>query len=248
MVYEKRLTLHLNRSQLRDHFIMGLRVFLSSMGMPLLCLRSRAVKQGRFLIPSLFRMFFSVILEVAFPLDEEAIFLCTDCTESDNPKERFRSSLEKRLLMMWRWPLSVVRGCKVSLTNSPVLAKSLDTNFKENECQGKSENTSHDYYWWSYTLRSVHRPTYLGTTRENLSSDVNIDFKIGKAATTTCNLHQRSWKTLKLTTKTKIRMPEICVLARLLHSSETGTSTLGKAIEWTASAAWDMFLTDSGQS
>lgn len=77
---KKRLTLHLNRSQLRDHFIMGLRVLLNSMGMPLLCLRSRGVKQGRFLVPSLFGMFFSVILEVVFPFDEEAIFLRTYCS------------------------------------------------------------------------------------------------------------------------------------------------------------------------
>ena len=77
----------------------------------------------------------------------------------------------------------------------------------------------------NYELEVVSQFTYLGSTiTDNLSLDVEINRRIGKAATTLSRLRERVWKSSKLTVNTKMSVYSTCVLSTLLYSSETWTT------------------------
>ena len=75
-----------------------------------------------------------------------------------------------------------------------------------------------------YELNVVEQFTYLGSTiTDNLSLDTEIDKKIGKAATTPAHLTSRVWTNPKLTVKTKMVVYNTCVVSTLMYGSETWT-------------------------
>ena len=67
--------------------------------------------------------------------------------------------------------------------------------------------------------------TYLGSTvSSNLSLDRELDKRIGRASGTMFRLNKRVWSNKLLTTNTKVRVYEACVLSTLLYSSEAWTT------------------------
>ena len=62
------------------------------------------------------------------------------------------------------------------------------------------------------------------TVTATLSLDVEINRRIGKAATTFGKLFKRAWNNKHLTIKTKILIYQACVLTSLLYGSETWTT------------------------
>jgi hypothetical protein len=71
-------------------------------------------------------------------------------------------------------------------------------------------------------LEAVDNFTYLGSTTTNqLSLDVELSSRIGKAAAMLSSLSKRVWDNNKLTLKTKICVYRACVVNTLLYSSET---------------------------
>ena len=71
----------------------------------------------------------------------------------------------------------------------------------------------------------VHHFTYLGSTvTDNLSLDVKLDKRIGKAATTLACLTTHVWSNPMLTEKTKMAVYNACVINTLLYGSETWTT------------------------
>ncbi|TWW62323.1 hypothetical protein D4764_04G0009700 [Takifugu flavidus] len=76
----------------------------------------------------------------------------------------------------------------------------------------------------NYTLEAINTFTYLGSTiTENLSLDVELSRRIGKAASTFRKLTERVWDNGKLTTHTKVQVYRACVISTLLYGSETWT-------------------------
>ena len=76
-----------------------------------------------------------------------------------------------------------------------------------------------------HMLEIVDEFTYLGSTIcANLSLDKEIDRRIGKAASTMSKLSKRVWENKCLTTNTKIRIYQACVLSTLLYGSESWTT------------------------
>ena len=76
-----------------------------------------------------------------------------------------------------------------------------------------------------YELDVVHHFTYLGSTvTDTLSLDVELDKRIGKAATTLARLNTRAWSNPMLTEKTKMAVYNACVISTLLYSGETWTT------------------------
>ena len=70
----------------------------------------------------------------------------------------------------------------------------------------------------------VDKFTYLGSTiSSNLSLDAGLNTRIGKAATAMARLTKRVWDKTMLTTNTKIRVYQACVLGTLLYGSEAWT-------------------------
>ena len=77
----------------------------------------------------------------------------------------------------------------------------------------------------NYQLEVVHQFTYLGSTiSDNLSLDVEINKRIGKAATTLGRLTLRVWENSKLTNSTKMSFYNACVISTLLYASESWTT------------------------
>ena len=76
-----------------------------------------------------------------------------------------------------------------------------------------------------YELDVVHHFTYLGSTvTDTLSLDVELDKRIGKAATTLARLTTRVWSNPMLTEKTKMAVYNACVISTLLYGGETWTT------------------------
>ena len=75
-----------------------------------------------------------------------------------------------------------------------------------------------------HTLEVVENFTYLGSTiSSNLSLDAELNTRIGKAASAVARLTKRVWSNAMLTTNTKMRVYQACVLSTLLYGSETWT-------------------------
>ena len=76
-----------------------------------------------------------------------------------------------------------------------------------------------------YELDVVCHFTYLGSTvTDTLSLDVELDKRIGKAATTLARLTTRVWSNPMLTEKTKMAVFIACVISTLLYGSKTWTT------------------------
>jgi hypothetical protein len=72
------------------------------------------------------------------------------------------------------------------------------------------------------TLEVVDQFCYLGSTVSSKPSlEAEINKRIGKAATTFGNLQDRAWSNKNLTTRTKVRIYEACVLSILLYGCES---------------------------
>ena len=75
-----------------------------------------------------------------------------------------------------------------------------------------------------YAPEVVENFTYLGSdVSSNLSLEAAINKRIGKAASAMSRLSTRVWENTNLTTNTKIKVYNACVLSTQLYSSETWT-------------------------
>ena len=73
-------------------------------------------------------------------------------------------------------------------------------------------------------LSVVDNFKYLGSTiSSNLSLDVEINARIGKAATVRAKLNKRVWQNINLTMNTRLKVYQACVTSILLYGSETWT-------------------------
>ena len=67
-------------------------------------------------------------------------------------------------------------------------------------------------------LSVVDNFKYLGSTiSNNLSLDVEINARIGKAATVMAKLNKRVWQKFNLTMNTRLKVHQACVTSILLH-------------------------------
>lgn len=76
-----------------------------------------------------------------------------------------------------------------------------------------------------YQLDVVHQFTYLGSTiTDNLSLDVELDKRIGKATSTLARISKRVCTNPTLTTSTKMAVYNACIISTLLYGSESWTT------------------------
>ena len=193
------------------------------------------VKQGCVLAPTLFGIFFSMLLRHAFDDATEGIYLHS---RSDGKlfnvarlkaKRKVRNILIRDMLfaddaaiathsehqlqsLMDRFSQACKDfGLTMSLKKTEVLAKDTDNQPKINVD--------------NYEFKAVNHFTYLGSTiSSNISLDAEIDKRVGKAATTLARLTSRVWENPKLTIKTKVAVYNACVVSTLLYGSETWTT------------------------
>ena len=192
------------------------------------------VKQGCVLAPTLFGIFFSMLLKHAFGDVKEGIFLRTrsdgrlfnlarlkaktkvreamirDMLFADDAGIATHTEEELQLLMDRLSTACKEFGLIISLPKTKILSQGSST-----EPSIKIDN---------YELGVVEDFPYLGSNiSESLSLDSEINKRIGKAAGTLSKLTERVWGNSTLTVSTKMSVYSACILSTLLYGSETWT-------------------------
>ena len=100
----------------------------------------------------------------------------------------------------------------------------LTISLKKTNIMGQDVSSAPNISVGDYALEVVDEFVYLSSTiSSNLSLDTELNTRIGKASTTMAHLATRVWDNSMLTTNTKMKVYQTCVLSTLLHRSETWT-------------------------
>lgn len=194
----------------------------------------RGVKQGCTLAPTLFGIYFSLLLKYAFDGDVEGIFLYSRADGKLFNLARLRSRTRCSLvqlrdflfaddaalvahdasrlqLLLDRFDRACIDfGLSISLKKTVVLSQGANAPLVT------LRNTP---------LLNVSQFCYLGSTvAASCSLDAEIDIRLGKAATAFGLLSKRAWSNNKLTLNTKVAIYKSCVLSCLLYGSESWTT------------------------
>lgn len=196
------------------------------------------VKQGCVLAPTLFGIFFAVLLDYAFDNAAGDIFIRTRFDGSLFNLARLRAKtkvteiLIKELLFADDAALLAHdEGTLQSLINN--LARACDTfslsiNISKTVILPQACTSLTGTYLNGSILTTVNKFCYLGSTiTSTFSLEEEINARIGNAATNFGRLSKRAWDNKRLTLKTKIQIYRACVLSTLLYSSETWTPYSG---------------------
>ena len=193
------------------------------------------VKQGCVLPPTIFGIFFSMLLKHALGTATEGLYLYTRSDRRMFNLARLRAktkirevtvrdllfahdaavtthTIQELQILMDRFSQACKDfGLTISLKKTSVLAQGVET----------PPVTTID----NYELGVVHQFTYLGSTiTDNLSLDAKVNWLIGKAATTLGQLTTRVWENPKLSTTTKMAVYNSCIINTLLYGSEAWTT------------------------
>ena len=192
------------------------------------------VKQGCVLAPTLFGIYFAVMLKHAFRTSTDGIYLHT---RSDGKlyslsrlkaKTKIREVLIRDMLFADDAALTAheeqhlqnLMDCFSQACEDFRLTISLKkTNIMSQDTESLPAITINNYQ-----LDVVKEFTYLGSTMtDNLSMDSEISRRIGRATSTLARLSKRVWDNAKLTLNTKMTVYRACVLSVLLYGSESWT-------------------------
>jgi len=190
------------------------------------------VKQGCVLAPTLFGIFFSLLLSYAFSTTEDGVFLHTRSDGKLLNLSRLRAKTKVRKLtlreMLFADDAALASHSQEGLQRLiNCLADAcrefgLTISLKKTNVMGQDVREAPCISIGDYTLEAVEDFTYLGSTiSSSLSLETEINKRIGKASSTMARLSKRVWENNKLTTNTKISVYNACVLSTLLYGSET---------------------------
>ncbi|XP_063386472.1 uncharacterized protein LOC134672159 [Cydia fagiglandana] len=195
----------------------------------------RGVRQGCVLAPTLFGIFFSLLLKVAFGNTQQGIHLHTRADGNLFNVKLLKSRRNREDLfldsMLFADDAAFVAETPQEL--QVLLDKfayactlfSMSINTKKTVILAQGYSFQPSISLESVPLEVVDKFCYLGSTvSSNLSLDAEVNVRIGKAATTFGRLRTRVWNNKHLTTKTKMTVYQTCVLSILLYGAETWTS------------------------
>ena len=196
---------------------------------------SSGVKQGCVLAPTLFGIFFALLLKHAFGTSEEGIYVHT---RSDGrlfnlarlrAKTKVREALIRDMLFADYAAISshTQQELQSLMDRFSQACKDfgLTISLKKTNVLGQGTESPPIITIDDYELDVVHHFTYLGSTvTDTLSLDVELDKRIGKAATTLARLTTRVWSNPMLIEKTKMAVYNACVISTLLYGGETWTT------------------------
>ena len=192
------------------------------------------VKQGCVLAPTLFGIFFSILLKHAFGNANEGIFLRTRSDGRLFNLSRLRAKTKVRQAMIRDMLFAddaavathTEEGLQFLMDRLSVACKDFGLTIslpKTNILpQGSTDKPSIKLD--NYELGVVEDFPYLGSNiSESLSLDTEINRRIGKAAGTLSKLTGRVWENPLLKVSTKMSVYSACILSTLLYGSETWT-------------------------
>ena len=192
------------------------------------------VKQGCVLAPTLFGIFFSIMLKHAFKAATEGIYMYTRSDGSLfnitrlKAKTRVHQILVRDLL--FADDAAVVAHSEQDLQgqmdkiSTACKEFGLTISIKKTEVMVQGTESTPEIKLNDHVLNVVESFTYLGSTISNdLSYNKELNRRIGLACTTFGKLTKRVWENRKLTNRTKASVYSACVLSTLLYGSETWT-------------------------
>ena len=189
------------------------------------------VKQGCVLAPTLFGIFFALMLKHAFGSATEGIHLRTrsDGRLFNLSRLKAKSKVQWKLIrdMLFADDAALVARSQADLQvlmdkfASACSSFGLTISIKKTEVMGQNVDSEPEIFVDNQKLVVTDNFTYLGSTMtDNLSLNKEIDRRIGRACGTFSQLKKRVWENRKLTVKTKISVYRACVLSTLLYGSE----------------------------
>ncbi|KAI8505331.1 hypothetical protein Bbelb_174400 [Branchiostoma belcheri] len=193
------------------------------------------VKQGCVLAPTLFGIFFSLLLNFAFGHSTQGVHLHT---RSDGKlfnlarlraKTKVRTVLIRDLLFADDAALTahVEQELQQMINQFAHACKefALIISIKKTVVMGQDVPRPPAITLDTEVLEVTDHFTYLGSTvTQNLSLDKELDRRIARAAGVMTKLAKRVWDNNLLTLNTKLQVYRACVLSTLLYGSETWTT------------------------
>ena len=192
------------------------------------------VKQGCVLAPTLFGIFFSLLLSHAFSHSEEGIYIHTRSDGGLFNISRLRAKTKVQRVLIRE--MLFADDAALTAHTEPALQQliscfanacsefGLTISIKKTNVLGQNVNSLPHITIGEHTLDVVDNFTYLGSTISScLSLDTELNTRIGKAAAAMSRLAKRVWTNPMLTINTKMRVYQACVLSTLLYGSESWT-------------------------
>ena len=190
------------------------------------------VKQGCVLAPTLFGIFFSLMLKHALGDSTEGILLHTrsDGKLFNLSRLKAKSKIRRALIrdMLFADDAAIVAHTQEELQrlmdrfSNACSAFGLTISIKKTEVMGQGVEDAPRIKVNNEVLVVSSSFTYLGSTiSDDLSLNKELDRRIGKACTTFSKLSERVWTNKKLTIKTKTSVYSACVLSTLLYGCES---------------------------
>ena len=192
------------------------------------------VKQGCVLAPTLFGIFFSVLLKSAFQDCTEGVLIHSRADGSlfDLRRLRAKTRIHKLTVreMLFADDAALVSHTEGGLQDlidrfsSACDAFGLTISIKKTEVMAQNASSAPTISIGDKNLACVDNFTYLGSTiSSNASLEAEISRRIGRASGTMAQLSKRAWENQMLTTRTKMSIYQACVVSTLLYGSETWT-------------------------
>ena len=192
------------------------------------------VKQGCVLAPTLFGIFFSILLSYAFESSTDGIYIRTraDADLFNLAHLRAKRKVTSVLLreMLFADDAALVSNTEQGLQrlinhlSKACMEFGVTISIKKTEVMGQQVPSAPEITICGKTLANVNSFKYLGATLTcNASLDAEIDARIAKAAGTMSRLSKRVWSNNLLTLHTKLSVYAACVISTLLYGSESWT-------------------------
>nr|KAG5691627.1 hypothetical protein BaRGS_023798 [Batillaria attramentaria] len=196
---------------------------------------SSGVKQGCVLAPTLFGIFFSMLLQYAFDDCTEGIYIRTRADGKLFNIARLRAKTKVREVLIREMLFAddaaltshTEAGLQelVSRLSNACKEFGLTISLKKTNILAQDTDSPPDISIDNTHLEVVDSFTYLGSTiSSSLTLDTEISTRIGKAAAVMAKLRKRVWSNSQLTENTKLRVYKACILSTLLYGSESWTT------------------------
>lgn len=193
------------------------------------------VKQGCVLAPTLFGIFFSMLLNFAFKDSVEGVHLHTRSDGKLLNMARLRAKTKIRTVLI-RDMLFADDAALVSHTEEHLQRLmdrfalackefGLTISIKKTNVMGQDIPAPPSITIDNEMLEVTDKFVYLGSViTSGLSLDSEIDKRLAKAASVMAGLSKRVWSNNQLTLNTKLKVYQACVLSTLLYGSEAWTT------------------------